>query len=1159
MKILRVSFKNLNSLPSGDVNLECGPLANAGIFAITGPTGAGKSTILDAITLALYGRAARYGTESNPENMMSRHTGECQAEVFFEVPRGRFSARWELRRARKKSDGKVQSARRTVMNVDGVTLAERVNDADRGIEDLTGLDYPRFLRSVLLAQGEFAQFLRADKDDRAALLESLTGTQIYSELGILAHEEFARRDDALARREGDLGRIVLLSSEEREVKSADIERLSGEIATLGGERDALARRVQLGIQLVEFSKTELEIGRKQTALVDARERSVPELERLARHRLAQPFLRDLDLLDELQRKTASEAVALDNARAAVTTARKQLAAGIQVAAALGMDLVSSADEAISEGGGTVDKLTRTLADLDEWLATHVADQGLGDAFAGLAEQIVALTGARARHGAALVENRKCAGEREQSVGRLQRLQSALETALRVELEAKASVCAADKALETLLEGRTSDSVHKALSDLNRQRAALVELQGVGEQRTAAEKDAAALAATIVEETTTRDAALAEKDRLLREANACHERLELTREKVELLRRIASLEDQRHALESGKPCPLCGALEHPFTAGEPSPGDLRDAEQAFIKAKAAHAKAGKDLKIAEEALARAEQGLVGSAKRRAEAGRILATVVERFATLGDALGVGSLEGLEGRLGETVKARESLEALTVSIRQAEQAKSAAELTHAKQQTTLAATREKIEAEQKVIAAVEERILLIGTAVSDSEKQVGEAGALLALGLVPFDLALPAPGLEQGTRQALDARRCAWRDRTTERQRVEAARNQESAALAELDRKAVEIRRQVRKLADSGAGFDFANTAPDRTEITRLRREWRTLDEAGQGLDRFRSNLTATVAALEERRKEYEGVEAAARRHAADLSVRLQATQELPFADAESLRAVRLPDAETTRIAEVQAGLDRQASALAAQLEQVLVQCATAREGGAPEADEIPALESERQKQHEVLERASESRTTLRNELARDDENRQAREAQGRAVEEERVRLAVWARMRQLIGSHDGAKFRQFAQGLSLDVLVRHANCHLKRLSERYGLRRTDDGELMLEIVDLHQAGASRPMLSLSGGESFLASLALALGLSDLAGRNVRIDSLFIDEGFGSLDAETLDTAVAALDVLRLGNKTVGVISHVELLKERIPVQIRIEKLAGGISVLRMPEDA
>jgi exonuclease SbcC len=141
------------------------------------------------------------------------------------------------------------------------------------------------------------------------------------------------------------------------------------------------------------------------------------------------------------------------------------------------------------------------------------------------------------------------------------------------------------------------------------------------------------------------------------------------------------------------------------------------------------------------------------------------------------------------------------------------------------------------------------------------------------------------------------------------------------------------------------------------------------------------------------------------------------------------------------------------------------------------------------------------------------------------------------------------KEFAQGLSLDVLVRHANQHLERLSERYQLARVEGEELGLEIIDRYQASVTRPMASLSGGESFLASLALALGLSDLAGRNVQIDSLFIDEGFGSLDGDTLDEAISALEGLRLREKTVGVISHVELLKERISTQVVVGRDAAG----------
>ena len=1156
MKILRVRFQNLNSLPSGDVDFESGPLASAGIFAITGPTGAGKSTILDAITLALYGRAARYGTESNPENMMSRHTGECYAEVCFEVRKGRFSARWELRRARKKADGKVQAARRTVTDAAGGTLAEKVNDADRLITELTGLDYTRFLRSVLLAQGEFAQFLKAGKDDRAALLESLTGTQIYSELGILAHVEWTRREDALRNHEGELGRIVLLTEEERGGKSTEIERLTSEITTLSGERDLLVQRIQLGSQLGGLVRTESELGRKRSALIETRESAMPDIGRLQQHRLAQPFVRDLDTLSEMHRSIASSSAAFDNARAAAATTRRQLAAGLQAVAMLGTDLTNAAENALAGQRATAEQIAGTLAEIDAWLTTNVADQALDNAMAGLAEQLLALSTARTRHDGAVAESRKCVAEREAAAKRLTRLQNELDEILKLERATAESVCETGKTLDALLAGRTLGSIAAELKELEKLRNTFLECKGFHDQRIAAERNVAALGESLLQLAAARDLVGAEKARLLREAVGAHERVEFAREKLELMRRIASLEDQRDLLASGQPCPLCGALEHPFATTEKLSGDLREAEQALKTAKAAYEKACKHAEKSAETFARAEQELSGAEKRRGEAAQALSAAADQFARLGKILGIATGEELELRLTECVQARDGLDALIVLIREVEKAKSAAELTHAKQQTGVATTREKIEAEQKGIAAADKRIALNVVAMTDSENAVSATAGMVAEALSPFGLVLPNTGDERQTRDLLENRRRIWRERNEKRQAVNAAQKQISVSIAELDRQAVELRKQLQKLAGTGMGADIANAGPDKREIERLLREWPALDDAEQALNRFRSELAAADAALEECRTGLHDRAAAARRHVDDLTLRLRDVPGVPFEDADSLRAARLGDDEVMRIEALIANHERQSAALNAQSEQVREQCAAVRQAGAPEAEEIAALEAGRKQRDEGLSRATEARTTLRNELAHDEENRRAREAQGKALEEERTRLAVWTRMKELIGSHDGARFRQFAQGLSLDMLVRHANRHLRRLNERYELRRTADGELTLEIVDMHQAGALRPMQSLSGGESFLASLALALGLSDLAGRNVRIDSLFIDEGFGSLDAETLDTAVAALDVLRLGNKTVGVISHVELLKERIPVQIRIEKLACGVSVLRLP---
>jgi len=157
--------------------------------------------------------------------------------------------------------------------------------------------------------------------------------------------------------------------------------------------------------------------------------------------------------------------------------------------------------------------------------------------------------------------------------------------------------------------------------------------------------------------------------------------------------------------------------------------------------------------------------------------------------------------------------------------------------------------------------------------------------------------------------------------------------------------------------------------------------------------------------------------------------------------------------------------------------------------------------------------------------------------------------------LIGSADGKKFSKFAQGLTLAWLTELANRHLHKLSDRYQIVKTPEKDLELQITDAYQADVVRPMTTLSGGESFLVSLSLALGLSDLAGRKTQINSLFIDEGFGTLDAETLDIAISALENLQSGGKMIGIISHVEALKERIGTQIEVSKQPRGYSKIKV----
>ncbi|MEK0447067.1 MAG: hypothetical protein RLZZ399_2388, partial [Verrucomicrobiota bacterium] len=277
--------------------------------------------------------------------------------------------------------------------------------------------------------------------------------------------------------------------------------------------------------------------------------------------------------------------------------------------------------------------------------------------------------------------------------------------------------------------------------------------------------------------------------------------------------------------------------------------------------------------------------------------------------------------------------------------------------------------------------------------------------------------------------------------------------------------------------------------------------------------------------------------------------------PFENPQALENALLGEAECGRLRELkrrqremEVELDAHDARVRAELERL---------GGM----EVPSLERMGELKEAMVsirakaEEAVRSLALTQRELEEDEERRQRQRSGIEEIAAERERIRPWMQLRELIGSKEGDKFRTYAQSISLGVLVGAANRHLEQLSDRYRMRQRVDERLALEMEDRHQAGVRRPMESLSGGESFLASLALALGLADMAGQRMRLDSLFIDEGFGTLDSHTLETALGALEGLQRYGKTVGVISHVELLKERIPHQIVVEKGAGGVSQLRV----
>ncbi|KFZ44654.1 hypothetical protein KD27_04680, partial [Smithella sp. D17] len=233
MKILDIRFKNLNSL-TGEWHIDFThpDYSSDGIFAIIGPTGSGKTTILDAICLGLYGRTPRLEKVTKSTNeIMSRQAGECYAEVTFETQKGRYRCHWSQKRARKRPDGELQQAKHDIVDVNlGKVLESKLTQVGEFVEKATGMDFDRFTRSMLLAQGGFAAFLQAPPDKRAPILEQITGTEIYSYISIKVHEKNREESEKLDLLQSELKGIRILNeNEESELQAGLKEKQAREV------------------------------------------------------------------------------------------------------------------------------------------------------------------------------------------------------------------------------------------------------------------------------------------------------------------------------------------------------------------------------------------------------------------------------------------------------------------------------------------------------------------------------------------------------------------------------------------------------------------------------------------------------------------------------------------------------------------------------------------------------------------------------------------------------------------------------------------------------------------------------------------------------------------------------------------------------------------
>lgn len=1184
MRILAIRGCNLASLAGEfEVDLARGTLADAGVFAIVGPTGAGKSTLLDAMCVALFDRTPRLTNHSrvvvgrgdddptalgaqDVRTILRRGASTGWAEVDFESGDSRrYRARWSVRRARGATDGRFQNQQVTLTAIEGgEQLGGTKTETLEAIHQRLGLSFDQFRRSALLAQGEFAAFLRADGKDRSELLERMTGTEIYSKLSIAAHVKASLAEQRLRDRQGLVTNIAVLADEARAAAESELAsakqaqsvtraRLSAAQAAAawlaesqrrdGAVVDAEAgkRAAELAVESAGVLRDELALRRRADAIRPLwdeatkleRQQAVAQSDLVAaqgaatraeaaradgaarRARLVELHapIREARLAARLVEKAQvrnghGEAVGLAAAPSATwLTARRELVDAVAAWRELDTKLAAHATlaAAIAAADRTLDGHARKRELLTSQRASATAQHQ--EATARLLEAQREAAGYQNKRGLSLVEARR----REDEA----RLRSA-------ELDKLAAIAGEARASET------------ARAELDRQLA-----------------DVAVAAATDTEQRRIADAACAAA-KVLREERA---------RVVEELRKAAGFEHARAELVDGEPCPLCGADEHPWKDRGAFDTLIADAQtklaEAIARGDAARATLA-TLTVRDEHRVLERNRLISClATAQATSKACHARWREQLATLGELLLVDdpaspaadqlATERIEG-------ARAKLEAARTARSHAEAVANASSEAQARVQ----ARQADVEHHAHKLRELEVTIAQLDAAI---ERVQGERGTKLTREhelLVEIADSLEAwkcDALGVTSCEVLEALRRSLRDHVARSEAAFAStpRADKSGphriARPELATTLIENGRRL--LADIATNWaKHAQTVAEADAV--LAAELAQLDAMVREAEHVLVDARARVATTTQRHD-------ALRADLAEATARLDTARVQAGIDVDVLR--RLLSADAARTEELAAQLDAldravdRARTLVAERRRLVDDHATA----AP-TDPIALADARDRKLDELaaaVSTADHHAAALAASLGADADARIRRAAaQAELVAAEHA-AEIDRVLGSVIGSHDGKLFRSFAQSLTLDGLLAVANSHLEELAPRYQLERVPKHDLELQVIDRDLGDEVRSVQSLSGGESFLVSLALALGLSSMSAHDVRVRTLLIDEGFGTLDPATLDSALAVLDALQATGRQVGVISHVPALVERVRAHVRVSPKGGGRSEVVVAE--
>ena len=1145
MRILNISFKNINSLEGeGQVCFDQGPIADSGVFAITGPNGSGKSSILDVITLGLYGETFRF--DKPAAHVMTKQTNECFARVEFALGKDKFRSSWSVKRTTVGTMSLPAVPNMQLTRIDGLEeiLADTPNQVRVRIAELTGMDFHRFSKSIVLPQGDFAAFLHALESERMDILEKISGTNIYTDYRNQTEQQYSQAKNRLAQLRLDIAGLPLLDEKALEAAAHDLQDFREQTAEYQQQERQIQEQLATIQNVATLEQKQQELQHRQQDLIKEIAVLQQDLDRIAENRDALRFRPEVTLLNNKQAQIEQDQATLDSYRKELAMLQQQLGNGEESTPP------QIQEKTLTEQKQRVDSLKLSiselklelprqrelaqsiqqqlndnhiaLSELDAWLQAHQSDASLIDEFPNvvrlrnLRNELVELS-SKQKSNSSWIKNTTAA---------LKKNKAALEGTQADLTDLKQQIETDQHALQEISQGKSLDELTELQQEQQTRVNDLQEMVSLASV-TAKLTHKGWLAWLGIKKSTDIPPKLnelrAKLDDLTQEMSREQNIIKVLEQALRNEALVKKMTSDRAKLIEGQPCYLCGSLTHPYVLKPPV---FTDAKKALLdqrgkiqalKSQIEHATA--QLKSAEKY----DSQKSAKQQRLQQMHYEWTTLANRLNVMRGGMEIGNLSLQKHFLNEETDELNKLNELIKQFGQLQRniARIKTEIdTKQASLEKLSKAVEELETKWKnrppefdeIEKAYAERSTEQKTLIEKLEKQLSALGEKL-----------PARGKENPLFDRLNSRRQDYQVYLLRQQGVQKDIEALNEKLQSCQNKIETYQQQINdnlqvlsheeRLSLHIAIIEKQKLIIDQEQQLRITQiEYRTILQALN--DKMANTAFGSIDQLKE---------------LITLIEQENKIQQNFDADSAKLMEIETQQQETTAVLETE---KTKAKALA--------------------IDELHQTLSDIQNKIDIAEQEIH---TLENKLTKQQQYREKFETlQAQAEEQQHLFTQAAAEMKFV--EDDPAGFRKKIQGLMVGNLLSQTNQILEKLSGRYYVREGEsDLGLALEIEDTKQNNVHRLPQTLSGGESFVVSLALALALAEIANNGKSIDSLFLDEGFGSLDAESLYLAMSTLENLKTHGKTVGIISHVEAVKKRIKTQIELVKKPNGLSELKM----